>query len=169
MSLVNCTSKSLEGLDASQLVGLVNACMESLRKPYCSRASLVKFLEDSSWRLDEADSPPEHPPTPSTELEAVETTNTQQPLPIPAKLRPTTVTHDWHCLLLHLCNVLSLLAGENYDIVVELLCHWTTGDVQPEVKSAFRAHMRDLFARNMREQEEQAQRLRSRDGDGAGD
>lgn len=64
-------------------------------------------------------------------------------------------------MIFHVCNVLSYLCGENYDTVVELITYWLINDYQNfEIKAAVLAHMRDLFARNMRQQEQQAAKWR---------
>jgi len=91
MSLVNCSAKSLEGLDASQLVGLVNACMECLRKPYCSRTSLVKFLEDSSWRMNEPEITP--PPNPASLQLPTEEGAPTEPTPATEVVTEATTAH----------------------------------------------------------------------------
>ncbi|KAI3412029.1 Protein tyrosine phosphatase domain-containing protein 1 [Globodera pallida] len=53
---------------------------------------------------------------------------------------------------------------ENYDTLVDLLTFWFTGDNNRDVKQAVYCHMRDLFARNMRQQEQQAAEWRRRMG-----
>lgn len=63
-------------------------------------------------------------------------------------------------MIFFLCNVLSYLMGENYDIVVELVTVWLLNEMDEEVKAAVHSHMRDLFARNLREQEQQSRLLK---------
>uniref|UniRef100_A0A914IDW8 Uncharacterized protein n=1 Tax=Globodera rostochiensis TaxID=31243 RepID=A0A914IDW8_GLORO len=71
---------------------------------------------------------------------------------------------DWQCVVFYVCNVISFLTGENYDTLVDLLTFWFTGDNNRDVKQAVYCHMRDLFARNMRQQEQQAAEWRRRMG-----
>lgn len=71
---------------------------------------------------------------------------------------------DWQCIVFYVCNILSYLTGENYDSVVDLLTFWFAGDSNRDVKQAIYCHMRDLFARNMRQQEQQATAWRRRMG-----
>lgn len=56
--------------------------------------------------------------------------------------------------------MLSYLSGENYDILTDLITYWLTGNVYNDVKSAVYCHMRELFARNMHQQELQAEQYR---------
>ncbi|CAK5039578.1 unnamed protein product [Meloidogyne enterolobii] len=70
---------------------------------------------------------------------------------------------DWQCIVFYVCNILSYLT-ENYDSVVDLLTFWFAGDSNRDVKQAIYCHMRDLFARNMRQQEQQATAWRRRMG-----
>ncbi|CAK5048693.1 unnamed protein product [Meloidogyne enterolobii] len=67
---------------------------------------------------------------------------------------------DWQCIVFYVCNILR----ENYDSVVDLLTFWFAGDSNRDVKQAIYCHMRDLFARNMRQQEQQATAWRQRMG-----
>ncbi|CAD5220198.1 unnamed protein product [Bursaphelenchus okinawaensis] len=70
---------------------------------------------------------------------------------------PSVVVHKvWHCFVFFLCNVLSYLTEQNYDIVTELITLWMLGDVVNDVKQAVHGHMRDLYARNLKQQEAQA-------------
>ncbi|CAD5227025.1 unnamed protein product [Bursaphelenchus xylophilus] len=70
---------------------------------------------------------------------------------------PVVVVHKvWHCFVFFLCNVLSYLTEQNYDIVTELITFWMLGDVVNDVKQSVHGHMRDLYARNLRQQEAQA-------------
>ncbi|KAH7693807.1 hypothetical protein AAVH_39153 [Aphelenchoides avenae] len=139
-SIVQLESR-LDGMDASQLLQMMYAYMESIRRPYCTRLTLIKSFERFS------------PATMEKEL------GLTVPLTEPKKKEKAPGYRDWHCMIFYLCNVLSYLTGENYDAVTELMATWITNDVHPDVKSAIHAHMRDLFARNLREQEEQSQRL----------
>ncbi|KAL3070484.1 hypothetical protein niasHT_032274 [Heterodera trifolii] len=68
----------------------------------------------------------------------------------------------WQCVVFYVCNVMSFLTGENYDTMVDLLTFWFVGDNNRDVKQALYCHMRDLFARNMRQQEQQAAEWRRR-------
>lgn len=63
-------------------------------------------------------------------------------------------------MVFYLLNALSYISGENYDTLTELISYWLTGDVFNDVKSAIYCHMRELFARNMHQQEILTQELK---------
>ncbi|KAI6187416.1 hypothetical protein M3Y98_00241000 [Aphelenchoides besseyi] len=75
---------------------------------------------------------------------------------------PKTAYKDWHCLIFFLCNVLSYLSIQNYDVVTDLITYWLLNDVPNDVKACVHAHLRSLYARNLKEQEQQAERNSSR-------
>lgn len=62
----------------------------------------------------------------------------------------------WHCIVFFLCNVFSYLTVENYEIVASLIPTWMLEEITNEAKMAVHGHMRDLYARNLKQQEEQA-------------
>ena len=52
------------------------------------------------------------------------------------------------------------MTGENYEVVVDVMCIWLINDLDNNLKSAIHTHMRDLFARNLHEQQEQSLKKR---------
>lgn len=52
------------------------------------------------------------------------------------------------------------MTGENYDVVVDVISIWLINDLDNNLKSAIHTHMRDLFARNLHEQQEQSSKKR---------
>ncbi|KAI1702395.1 dual specificity phosphatase, catalytic domain-containing protein [Ditylenchus destructor] len=191
-SLINLDSK-LDQMDASQLVFLMNACMESIRRPYCPKQSLIKALEWFSPHLEEEEiTEPETCQSASSgnssvdislsdgsQKENVSSLEIGSPEPKPkndtvnAAMEPkkdkngngskaVNLNANWHCMVFFLCNVLSFLSGENYDVLSDLITYWLTGDVNGDVKNAVHGHMRDLYARNMQQQEKQAAEIRRR-------
>ncbi|KAI6176013.1 hypothetical protein M3Y97_00752800 [Aphelenchoides bicaudatus] len=126
-------TKALDELDVCQLLKLLHAYMTIFKKPLASRKVLISWLELYS-------------------LESLEDKSDGSP-------KPKTAYKEWHCLIFYLFNVFSFLTNENYDTVTELICYWLIADVQTDVKKAVHDHLRGLFARNLKQQEEQAKQM----------
>uniref|UniRef100_A0A915EDK0 Uncharacterized protein n=1 Tax=Ditylenchus dipsaci TaxID=166011 RepID=A0A915EDK0_9BILA len=172
-SLINLET-TLAEMDASQLVFLMNACMVSIRRPYCPKQSLIRALEWFSPQ-EEGQEPEKTHDIGKVEDESKtinlrigevaikdeeKTGNSEASKLGVASPKAVNLNANWHCMVFHMCNVLSYLTGENYDIVIELITYWLTGDVIGDVKAAVHNHMRDLYARNMRQMEQQAAKIR---------
>ncbi|KAE9556389.1 hypothetical protein FO519_000429 [Halicephalobus sp. NKZ332] len=131
-TVVNIT-KILEGMDASRLVHLLNYYMQSIKKPYCEKKQLISVFENFSAEEQNSESEPKKEEQDSG-----------------LKLQ------TWQCLVFYLLNVLSYLTGENYEVCSTLVAGWIFGPHCPELKATVHNYMRDLFARNLREQEQQS-------------
>ena len=129
--------KILDGLDASRLVHLLNYYMEGIKKPYCEKKQLIEVFENFAAEEQNSESE-KHEEHKLTESE------------------PGLKLQSWQCLVFYLLNVLSYLTGENYEVCSTLVAGWIFGPHCPELKATVHNYMRDLFARNLREQEQQS-------------
>uniref|UniRef100_A0A7E4VZU9 TYR_PHOSPHATASE_2 domain-containing protein n=1 Tax=Panagrellus redivivus TaxID=6233 RepID=A0A7E4VZU9_PANRE len=139
--------EALDGIDASQLVSLLNYYMDTFKRPFCKQEELISAFERFS---------PNNTALENTRANATTIDSTGQSTDNTGRKRHSHCNAPWQCLVFYLCNALSYVIGENYEVIVDLIAIWLTNEVNVNVKSAIHNHMRDLFARNLSEQEREA-------------